>query len=357
MTVSTVIIAEAGVNHNGNLKMALELVDRAAEAGADYVKFQTFKATNLASTSAKKAKYQNLTTDSSESQLAMLERLELSLENHEAIIKRCNDKGVRFLSTPFDFDSLSLLTSTFGLTEIKLGSGELTNAPLLFAAGRTGAKVILSTGMGSLSEVEDALGVLAFAICRVGQPSGRSDFSEVLLDPSVWPILAERVTLLHCTTEYPAAVEDTNLHTMETLRRAFGVKVGYSDHTMGSAISLAAVALGACTLEKHFTLDRSLPGPDHKASVEPEELTRLIQNIRAVECALGNGIKQPCAAEAANRSVIRKSLLAARNLSKGHKLTIEDIVIKRPGDGISPMELWDVVGTVMTRAVGEGEPL
>lgn len=353
----TLIIAEAGVNHNGDMEMALELVDKAAEAGADYVKFQTFKATKLASATAKKATYQTRTTDGAENQLAMLQRLELSLEGHETIMSRCAEKGVRFLSTPFDMDSLALLTETFALPEIKLGSGELTNAPLLLAAGRSGVKIILSTGMGSLAEVEEALGVLAFAMCRKGQPKGRADFAQVLLDPAVWPVLAERVTLLHCTTEYPAAVEDTNLHAMETLRRAFGVKVGYSDHTVGEAVSLAAVALGACVLEKHFTLDRTLPGPDHAASLEPGELTALITGVRAIERALGSGIKQPGAAEVANRAVARKSLLAARDLPEGHVLTEDDISVLRPGDGPSPMLLWDMLGTALPHAVAAGEAL
>lgn len=346
----TLIIAEAGVNHNGNLEMALQLVDKAAEAGADYVKFQTFKAASLASPSARKAGYQTRTTDGAEGQLAMLQRLQLSLSDHRAILARCTDQGVRFLSTPFDIDSLALLTESFDLPEIKLGSGELTNAQLLFAAGRSGVKIILSTGMGSLAEVEEALGVLAFAMCRKGQPKSRTDFGEVLLDPAVWPVLAERVTLLHCTTEYPSAVEDTNLRAMETLRRAFGVNVGYSDHTVGNAVSLAAVALGACTLEKHFTLDRSLPGPDHAASLEPEELANLVEAVRAVESALGTGIKQPSAAEVANRPVARKSLHAAYDLPAGHVLTSGDIAVKRPGSGISPMSLWDMEGQIVTHA-------
>jgi N-acetylneuraminate synthase len=353
----TLIIAEAGVNHNGDLKMALELVDKAAEAGADYVKFQTFKAIKLASASAKKARYQAHATDGSESQLAMLQRLELSVADHEAIIARCAEKGVRFLSTPFDMESLALLTKSFGLPEIKLGSGELTNAPLLLAAGRSGVKLILSTGMASLAEVEEALGVLAFSLCRNGDPRGQRDFAEVLLDPAVWSVLADRVTLLHCTTEYPAAVEDTNLRAMETLRHAFKLRVGYSDHTVGEAVSLAAVALGATVLEKHFTLDRRLPGPDHAASLEPGELASLIRGVRAVERALGTGIKQPGAAEVANRAVARKSLMSARDLPAGHVMTPEDIEVMRPGDGLSPMLLWDVIGSVTNRATAKGEPL
>jgi N-acetylneuraminate synthase len=355
--LKTLIIAEAGVNHNGDLAMALELVDKAAEAGADYIKFQTFKAVNLASASAKKAGYQRRTTDNAESQLAMLQRLELSAADHEAIMARCAERGVRFLSTPFDLDSLELLTDNFGLPEIKLGSGNLTDALLLLAAGRRGVRIILSTGMSSLGEVEEALGVLAFGLCRTGDPKGRHDFAEVLLDPSVWPVLAKQVTLLHCTTEYPSAFEDTNLRAMETLRRAFGLRVGYSDHTEGEYVSLAAVALGAEVLEKHFTLDRRLPGPDHAASLEPAELTSLVRGVRAVERALGTGIKQPGAAETANRSVARKSLLAGRDLPAGHTLTPADIVAKRPGNGLSPMLLWDLAGTVTSRAIAEGEPL
>jgi N-acetylneuraminate synthase len=357
MTRSTLIIAEAGVNHNGDLNMALELVDKAAEAGVDYVKFQTFKAINLASINAKKASYQTRTTDSSESQLEMLQRLELSQDGHKLVMDRCAKKNLRFLSTPFDLESLALLTDTFGLTEIKLGSGELTNAPLLLSAGRKGVKIILSTGMGTLSEVEEALGVLAFGMCRTGQPKGRADFAEVLLDPTVWPILAQRVTLLHCTTDYPAAVEDTNLRAIETMRRAFGLQVGYSDHTEGEAVSIAAVAMGACVLEKHFTLDRTLPGPDHAASLEPEELASLVHGVRMVERALGTGIKQPGPTEVVNRSTVRKSLLAASNLSGGHTLAAKDISVKRPGNGSSPMDFWDKIGTKTVRSVCKDEYL
>ena len=357
MTFLTQIIAEAGVNHNGSLKTALELVDMAAVAGADYVKFQTFKADKLASRGAKKASYQTRTTRSDESQLDMLKRLELSIDDHEAILKRCVDKGIHFLSSPFDLDSLLLLTEHFSLPEIKLGSGELTNAPLLLAAGRARVKIILSTGMASLAEVEEALGVLAFAMCRKGQPKQRTDFAQVLQDPAVWPVLSERVTLLHCTTEYPAAIEDTNLYAMDTMRRAFGVKVGYSDHTKGEAISLAAVALGANVIEKHFTLDRSLPGPDHAASLEPDELASLVFGVRSVEQALGKGIKQPSDAEAQNRIAARKSLMAKQDVLEGQILTTDVIEIKRPGDGISPMLLWDMLGSTAPRRLSRGELL
>ena len=353
----TLIIAEAGVNHNGDLAMALALVDKAAEAGADYVKFQTFKATKLASASAKKASYQTRTTDGAESQLAMLHRLELSVADHEMIMARCAEKGVRFLSTPFDLDSLALLTETFALPEIKLGSGELTNAPLLLAAGRSGVRIILSTGMGSLSEVEEALGVLAFAMCREGQPEGRADFARVLLDPAVWPVLAERVTLLHCTTEYPAAVQDTNLRAIDTMRQAFRLSVGYSDHTEGNAMSIAAVARGASVIEKHFTLDRTLEGPDHAASVEPDELADLVRGIRAIEAGLGTGIKQPGPAELRNRPIVRKCVVVARGIAAGQIITPEDLTTKRADGAIPAIEFWDCVGRRARRELAEETPL
>lgn len=357
MTLKTLIIAEAGVNHNGNVDMALDLVDCAAEAGADLVKFQTFNAASLASAAAPKAVYQTRHTDAEESQLKMLQRLQLSPEAHEQIIGRCAEQGIGFLSTPFDVDSLGLLTMRFGLTRIKLGSGELTNAPLLLSAARSGAEVILSTGMGTLSEVEEALGVLAFGLIRDREPETRADFATALHDPRAWELLRARVTLLHCTTEYPAAVADSNLRAMSTMRAAFGVRVGYSDHTEGSAVSLAAVALGAEVLEKHFTLDRGLPGPDHAASLEPDELCTLVHEVRSVEIALGTGIKQPGTAELSNRAVARKSLHAAYNLSAGHVIGIDDISVMRPGDGLSPMAMWDLIGTTSKRQLAAGEQL
>lgn len=357
MTYRSLIIAEAGVNHNGSLQMALDLVDKASEAGADVVKFQTFDAKRLASARAPKAGYQNHTTDAGESQLQMLRRLQLSPEAHRQIMARCVERDIGFLSTPFDEGSLKLLVEDFGLRQIKLGSGELTNAPLLLAGARSGAEIILSTGMGSLSEVEEALGVLAFGMLGAEAPRGRTDFAEVLTDPQAWEALRARVTLLHCTTEYPAPVAQTNLRAMATMRAAFGLRVGYSDHTEGRAISLAAVALGAEVLEKHFTLDRSLPGPDHAASLEPGELAALVTEIRDVEAALGNGIKQPGAAELANRTIARKSLHAARDLAVGEVLQPGDIAVLRPGDGISPMAFWDYLHKPVTRVWAEGAKL
>jgi N-acetylneuraminate synthase len=357
MRQPTLIIAEAGVNHGGDIGMALDLVDCAAEAGADLVKFQTFDAARLASAAAPKAVYQTRQTDAGESQLEMLQRLQLSPEAHEHIIARCAERGIGFLSTPFDDGSLDLLTGRFGLTRIKLGSGDLTNAPLLLAAARSGAQIILSTGMGSMSEVEEALGVLAFGLMRADEPRTRTDFAAALHDPLAWDRLREWVMLLHCTTEYPAAVADTNLRAMTTMHSAFGVRVGYSDHTEGTAVSIAAIALGAEVLEKHFTLDRSLPGPDHAASLEPAELSALVREVRAVEAALGTGIKQPGASELANRNVARKSLHIAHDLPEGHKLETRDLSVMRPGNGRSPLEMWDVIGTSLKRSFVSGEGL
>lgn len=357
MTSSTRIIAEAGVNHNGSLEMAFELVDVAAASGADYIKFQSFRADDLASKYAKKASYQVRTTANDETQFEMLKRLELSPNDQQAIIDRCNAKGVQFLSTPFDLGSLKLLTERFGLTEIKIGSGELTNAPLLFAAGRADVKIILSTGMGSLAEVEEALGVLAFAMCRTGDPQSRTDFAEALLDPVVWGTLAERVILMQCTTEYPAQIQHTNLNAMKTMRQAFGLEVGYSDHTKGHAISLAAVALRASVLEKHFTLDKDLPGPDHAASLNPKELKSLVRDIRAVELALGTGIKQPSASEVENRTAVRKSLVAGCDIREGQKWTRANIVTKRPGDGVSPMNYWNFLDSKSIHSIKKDDQL
>lgn len=352
----TLVIAEAGVNHNGDLALALELVDRAAEAGADMVKFQTFDAAAMTAPQAKKADYQTRTTDSGESQLDMLRRLQLSPDDHRALIDRCTARGIVFLSSVFDTGSLRLLTGTFGLTRLKLGSGELTNAPLLWEIARGGTDVILSSGMATLAEIEAALGVLALGYTVPDAAPGRAAFAAALKSPAAWEVLRARVTLLHCTTEYPATAADTNLRALDTLRAAFGLVTGYSDHTEGGAITIAAVARGAAVIEKHFTLDRSLPGPDHAASLEPGELAALVRDIRRTESALGSGIKQPCAAEDRNRPVARKSLFAARDLPAGHVLTEADIAVMRPGTGGDPMRFWDLVGTALAGAMTKGEP-
>ena len=353
----TIVIAEAGVNHNGDAKLALELIDRAAEAGADYVKFQTFKATEVASAIAAKADYQKRHTLAEETQLDMLARLELSYESHHALVERCRARRVGFLSTAVETESLRFLAEVLRLDTIKVGSGELTNAPVLLAAARSGARLLLSTGTGSLAEVEEALGVIAFGLLREGEPARREDFTDALLEPAAWSALRERVTLLQCTTEYPAAIEDTNLRAIDTMRAAFGLPVGFSDHTEGNAMSIAAVARGAGVIEKHFTLDRTMSGPDHAASIEPAELAELVRGVRAVEAGLGNGIKQPSAAEVRNRAIVRKSVVLTCELPEGHVVRADDITVKRVGTGITAMEYWDCLGRRLTRPVNRDMPL
>ena len=350
------IIAEAGVNHNGSLQRALTLVDAAAEAGADMVKFQTFKATSLASRKAPKAEYQTRNTNAETSQLEMLQALELTVADHEAIIAHCTKRGIAFLSTPFDPDSLALLAGRFGLPVIKLGSGELTNGPLLLQAARTGRKLIVSTGMGSLEEVRAALGVLAFGFAGIGPP-GMQAFAKAFGSEVGQAALCAHVTLLHCTTEYPAPLADINLRAMDTLRKTFGLATGYSDHSEGITIAIAAAARGAAVIEKHFTLDRNLPGPDHQASIEPPDLRAMVTSIRAVEIALGDGLKAARPSEVANMAVARKTLVAARDLAEGHRLAAADIDVLRTGTGLSPMRYWEMIGTATRRALKTGEPL
>lgn len=317
---STLIIAEAGVNHNGDIGLAMQLIDVAAEAGADFVKFQTFNANRLATREAPKANYQIQTTGTEESQYEMLRRLELSPEAHRELISHCKKRNIGFFSTGFDVESLDLLID-LGQNLFKIPSGEITNLPYLRHIGSQRKEVILSTGMSTLGEVEAAINALI--------NSGTS---------------RDKITALHCTTEYPAPMQEINLRAMQVLRDAFGVRVGYSDHSPGIEVSIAAVALGAVVVEKHFTLDRNLQGPDHHASLMPHELRHMIAAIRNVEQALGDGIKRPMASEIRNRSAARKSIVAALDIRAGELLTADNLAVKRPGDGISPM-LWDdVVG-------------
>jgi N,N'-diacetyllegionaminate synthase len=329
------LIAEAGVNHNGSLETALGLVDAAAAAGADAVKFQTFRAEAVASRFAPKAEYQKHTTDPAESQVAMLKRLELDRPAHEALLARCRERGIRFLSTPFDLESIDLLVG-LGLDVFKIPSGEITNLPYLRRIGSLGAEVILSTGMAELAEVGEALAALAAAGTR-----------------------RERVALLHCTTEYPAPFAEVNLRAMLTLGQAFpGVRVGYSDHTAGIEAAIAAAALGACVIEKHFTLDRGMEGPDHKASLEPGELAALVAAVRNVQAALGDGIKRPAACERKNRAIARKCLVAARPIRKGAAFAEADLAVKRAGvEGVSPMRWDEVLGRPAPRDFAEDEPI
>jgi N-acetylneuraminate synthase len=338
----TYIIAEAGVNHNGSLDMAKKLVEVAAEAGADAVKFQTFKADALVSRSAPKAEYQTKTTDADESQHEMIRKLELDEHAHETLMEHSKVCGIEFLSTPFDLESVDLLTGRFDISCIKIPSGDITNAPLLLKIAKTGKPVILSTGMSILGEIEDALGVLIFGYLGNSEPSIAA-FRAAYCSSEGLSVLQKKVTLLHCTTEYPVPLEDVNLKVMDTLRSSFGLPVGYSDHTEGIAVPIAAVARGAVVIEKHFTLDRTLPGPDHKASLEPIELKQMVSAIRVVEQALGSGRKYPTPSELKNMSIARKSMVAAVTISAGEPFTPENITVKRPGNGLSPMRYWELL--------------
>jgi N,N'-diacetyllegionaminate synthase len=311
------IIAEAGVNHNGKLDMAKELVVAAAQAGADAVKFQSFKAENVVTRKAPKAKYQKQTTSSAESQYEMIKKLELSAGNFAELAHHAQKKGILFLSTPFDNENVDLLDS-LGVPVFKIASGEITNSPLIRYIAKRGKPVILSTGMSTLGEINEALQVI--------QSEGIKD-----------------ILLLHCVTAYPAKVEDVNLKAMETLRRAFKLPVGLSDHTLGITIPIAAVALGACVIEKHFTLDKSLPGPDHQASLEPEELKQMIKAVREVEKAMGDGNKMPTEEEKQIQKVARRSIVARVNIPKGTIITEAMLDIKRPGTGIEPKNIHMVI--------------
>lgn len=345
--MSAYIIAEAGVNHNGSLDRALRLVDAALAAGADAVKFQTFKAANLVSRSAPKAEYQQRLTDAAESQFEMIRKLELDEAAHRRLIDHCKAGGIEFISTPFDLESVGLL-ARLGVRRLKLPSGELTNGPLLWTAANTGLPIILSTGMARLGEIEEALGVLACGYLGI-TPTGRSMLSGVFGSAEGQRVLGQRVMLLHCTTEYPAPAADVNLRAMDTLKHAFGLPVGFSDHTEGLAVAVAAVARGAALVEKHFTLDRNLPGPDHQASLEPGELKAMITAIRTAESALGSAVKGPAASEQKNMSVARKSLVALTSIRAGEAFTQENLGAKRPGSGVSPMEFWDWLNRSATR--------
>lgn len=323
------IIAEAGVNHNGDIKLAKRLVEEAKKAGADCVKFQTFRAEALVTADGEKADYQKKQTGGGESQLEMLKKLELTREEFLELREYCGELGIAFLSTAFDMESLEFLESLNPFC-YKIPSGEITNYPYLAGIGKTGRKVILSTGMSELCEIEAAM--------RVLMESG-----------------TEEITLLHCTTEYPAPVEDVNLRAMQTLADRFGVKVGYSDHTEGIEVPVAAAAMGATVIEKHFTLDKNMEGPDHKASLEPEELSRMVKAVRKVELALGSSEKQVTVREKANRRAARKSIVAARDISAGEVFTEENLTVKRPGDGISPMKWPEILGKTAIKSFKKDE--
>ena len=350
------VIAEAGVNHNGDLARAIALVEAAADAKADAVKFQTFRADALVTGTASKAAYQIKQTGHDETQHAMLRRLELGHEAHHTLAAHCAKRGIEFLSTPFDGESLRFLAEDIGLKTIKIGSGDLTNAPLLVDVARRGLNVILSTGMSTIGDVAMALGALAFGYAdKAGAAAGPAGFAAALATGA--SLLSGRVIILHCTTDYPTSPSDVNLRAMDTLRERFKLPVGYSDHTEGLTITLAAVARGACVIEKHLTMDRTLPGPDHKASIEPGELKQLVDGIRAVERALGDGDKTPRQAELANRDVALKSVVAARAIAEGATISAEDLCVKRPGTGILPVRLWDLIGRRADRNYAKDQPI
>lgn len=330
----TLIIAEAGVNHNGDMGLARDLITVAAEAGADMVKFQTFTASKIAAASAPKAGYQQATTGTEQSQQEMLAMLELSLADHEMLLRACKDAGVAFFSTGFDEDAIDMLVA-LGMDRIKVPSGEITNLPLLRHMASKGLPVILSTGMANLGEIEAAVNAI--------EEGG---------------IARDQITILHCNTEYPTPMSDVNLPAMVNIGAALGTAYGYSDHTNGIEVPIAAVALGASVIEKHFTLDRNLPGPDHSASLEPGELAQMVRSIRNIEQAMaGDGIKRPSASEIGNRAIVRKSIVTARPIAAGEIFDADNLVAKRPGTGISPMRWDEVIGCPAPRAFAAEEPI
>ncbi len=354
----TLVIAEAGVNHNGDMDLARRLVDVAAEAGADIVKFQTFKASKLLGRSAPKANYQRETTGAAETQFEMIRKLEISEAQHHELAAHCRQRGIEFLSTPFDPESLRFLTRTMGLGLIKLPSGEVTNSPFVLDIARAAQKVIVSTGMCTLADIEQALGVLAWGFTAGAEAvPAEGDFERAFASAEGQRLLRERVTVLHCTTEYPAPMAEVNLRAMDSLAGAFGLPVGYSDHTEGIHVPLAAVARGARVIEKHFTLDRGMPGPDHRASIEPAELRAMVRGIRDIEAALGDGVKRPTASEWNNRAVARKSLVAACPIKAGETFSAANVACKRQGAGLSPTQYWRLLGRTAARDYAADEVL
>jgi len=317
---NTFIIAEAGVNHNGSLRLARKMIDAACAARADAVKFQTFKTDSMVSTIAPKARYQTKTIGSTKSQYEMLKGLELGYGEHKELINYCKKKRIIFISSPFDLESIDMLDS-LGLEILKIPSGEIVNLPYLSKIGRLKKRIMLSTGMSDLNEIKDALSILTSA-----------------------GTTKEYITVLHCNTEYPTSMEDVNLRAMLSIKEKFDVKIGYSDHTLGTEVPITAVALGASVIEKHFTLDRNMQGPDHKASLEPVELKAMIKAIRNIEKALGNGIKKPSLSELKNKSIVRKSIVASKDIEKGEIFTENNITTKRPATGISPMRWNEAIG-------------
>ncbi len=344
----TFIIAEAGVNHNGSLDLAKELIDIAASAHADAIKFQTFIAENIVLKNAPIAGYQKK-SGTNESQYALLKTLQLDEEAHHILAAYCRERNIEFLSTAFDRESLDMLVNKLKIRRIKIPSGEITNGPLLLQAARTGKPIILSTGMSTLNEIKEALGVLAFRYTdRISRPS-RRNFRNAFMSEMGQKAIRRNVTLLHCTTEYPAPPDEINLRAIVTLRSKFGTRVGFSDHSAGIYAAFSAVAIGASVIEKHFTLDKNLPGPDHQASLEADELSEMVRAIRLVERYLGDSKKIPTISELKNRDIVRKSIIADRPIEKDSLFSDADLACKRPASGLSPMMYWDILGKAATR--------
>ncbi|MET3697643.1 N-acetylneuraminate synthase [Bacillus oleivorans] len=350
----TFIIAEAGVNHNGSIDLAYRLVDAAVDANADAIKFQTFKTEKLVTKTTKQADYQVKNIGKSSSQFEMLKKLELSYESFRQLKSYCDKKNIMFLSTPFDLESVDFLIKELEIDLIKIPSGEITNAPYLYKIASQNIKVIVSTGMASIQEIHTALSFLAYGY------SGKKDVNyknvkSFYSTKEAQLLLAEKVSILHCTSEYPTPFAEINLNAIDSMRREFQLDIGLSDHSEGILVPVAAVAKGATIIEKHFTLDRNLPGPDHKASLEPEDLKEMIQAIRHIEKALGHSEKKPTSTELKNKDVVRKSLVAARKIEKGEVFSLENLTVKRPGTGISPNYYWDYIGKTADTAYEEDE--
>ena len=350
--MKTYIIAEAGVNHNGSFEMAKQLVDVAKEAGADAVKFQTFKAKNLVTKSAKQADYQVENLKEATSQFEMLKELELSFEEFTALQRYCKDKGIEFLSTPFDYESVDFLLDELQIKTAKIPSGELTNAPFIYAIAKKKKPIILSTGMATVEDIHEALSYIAFGLANKTEMHEVAEFYKTA---EAKGLLKQYVTILHCTTEYPAPFDTINLRAMYTLQQEFGLAVGFSDHSQGIAVPTAAVAMGATVIEKHFTLDKTLEGPDHIASLEPRELKEMVTQIRQVEQALGNGMKQPSKVELKNRIPARKSLVAVKAIQQGEIFSEANLVVKRPGSGIAPSNYWNYLGKSAQKSYEQDE--
>jgi N-acetylneuraminate synthase len=355
--MSIYVIAEGGVNHNGQIKAALEMVDLAAAAGADAVKFQVFKSENLVTGWAPKADYQNKTTDSAQSQLDMLRKLELHVDDYDRLKERCAEQQIELLVSPFDLPGIDFLADTLNLRALKIPSGEITNGPFLLRAARTGLDIILSTGMSEMDEVATSLDVLAYGYTHSDDPKDAEDIAAARETDAGSAALHDHVSLLHCTSQYPTPYEDVNLNGIITLRDAFGLRTGLSDHTPGISVSVAAAGMGAQLIEKHFTLDKNLPGPDHQASLSPEELISLVSSLRQVSAAMGDGRKTIQPSEMNTRDIARRSLVASRPIKQGEIFTADNVTAKRPDGGLSPMRFWEVAGSAAPQDFDTDDPI